>query len=1301
MDIAKLKRKQKAVSPIIAVVLLIALVIISVGAVATMVFFFLQTDEGANEHLSISLDAFFDLDGDGAADAAVFKVNNEDLEPITIANATLGIGNDTISGATWSKLTDIFPDRIPSAGTVYVVISTYSLTQQFTLGSTFVFNFTLANEYFVSGTVLDIYDDGELVFGITSGGEGALLPKVMKYMAFKEDGEGMLAEGDPIEGAQVTIYDAASGFPASIQETTNVEGNAIFKIRAGRYFAKVTYGENSITSGDFNYPASADQFGKQNDQAISITGSFNAVNVHYSEEDVPTEGATIRVHKKVEIDGVVTEQLLEDNELTDWNGTASFALPTEEYRFLAYRGSPIPAMSDWVNIANDSDVYINTEPGIIYVRVLSANGIIIPNVKVTVLGVLDGSTTYLGEKYTNATGVVQFAIATPDFKVKVAYGAEIYVSSMFKVVPETVYDFYLGGNMLTVNATSQADNPVSNVYVMLYDEFGRYFGSAQTNSSGMATFFGLSNGSYHLKYYVGDTYFTTEIFDIYDDLIYDILIEGIITYANVRFYDTDTPVPNQFVYIYDAINGTFFGYGSTNTSGIATIITTVPENTTAHLRTWFVWDGISTQSISDLFNITDGLVVTIYFGGETVDVHVQDENGRRISRRYVYAYNEDGTIHSSSYLDRDGDGVFVFSPKALFTVGIDYGGVIIESPLFNSSETSYVLLEIPLDRFDVHVVGLDGRNLRRAPVYLYSYTDNWVLIDYDQRTNGRGIADFEAVEGGTYRVYVIASGYNFYSSSFTISEGITIEVAPLSMTVAIENSIGDPITGQWFKIYNEDGLYSGFATTDSSGEAEVIIFDGESYYIEIPALKYTSDVFIASDGGLETITLDLLAIYVQYQDERGEPFAPVGTYLSSIYNEDNSYAGEGSINSSGIGTYYVIENANYTTILLINGREIKSELFTATDGVTQVVVIDGYDLYVKVIFGVSPLVDGSVFIYNAGDQYTGNSVTNASGIAKFQFVLDDISYYLKVDTGGVYQTSELFNVTYNGFVYNFTITTVDISFKAFRYPNYDQGVRRLLVNIYNAINKTLAGTGTTDNQGIATITLAENQSYIASIYYRRGVESEVYSNIFYANSSTPQIDVMPVQMTVQVNDGSGAGVDSIYVRLLNQGITSGTDSLTDITGEAVIWANNGTSYYYLVGKDFYREYTYLSDGEVIGIDGNSTTIDIGGGSFVVLVNDNNGDPISGASVYLYTKSGDEIYYWTGYSAVTNSTGHASFIGVGGGQYVAYCPANGLYSEVFAAADGIVIILDASVVLLNPMVQLLGSNLLMIPVEESA
>ena len=189
MDLTKLKRKQKAVSPIIAVVLLIALIIISVGAVATMIFFFIQSDEGANEKLSISLDAFFDLDGDGAADAAVFKISNEALEPITIANATLGIGNDTISGATWTTLDGIFPERISSASSVYVVISTYSDVQQFSLGSTFVFNFTLANYYEVSGTVIDIFGDGKLVFGVTSAGIGAVSPEVMKHMAFKEDGQ--------------------------------------------------------------------------------------------------------------------------------------------------------------------------------------------------------------------------------------------------------------------------------------------------------------------------------------------------------------------------------------------------------------------------------------------------------------------------------------------------------------------------------------------------------------------------------------------------------------------------------------------------------------------------------------------------------------------------------------------------------------------------------------------------------------------------------------------------------------------------------------------------------------------------------------------------------------------------------------------------------------------------------------------------------------------------------------------------------------------------------------------------------
>ena len=160
MNLSKFKRNRKAVSPIIAAILLIALVIISVGAVATMVFYFMQTDDDASEKLDISLDGFFDLDGDGAADAAVFKVSNEALESIEIGDAILTISNDTIAGTTWTKLSEIFPERISSTSSIYVIISTYSSVEQFSLGSTYVFSFSLANHYFISDTVLDIYSDG-------------------------------------------------------------------------------------------------------------------------------------------------------------------------------------------------------------------------------------------------------------------------------------------------------------------------------------------------------------------------------------------------------------------------------------------------------------------------------------------------------------------------------------------------------------------------------------------------------------------------------------------------------------------------------------------------------------------------------------------------------------------------------------------------------------------------------------------------------------------------------------------------------------------------------------------------------------------------------------------------------------------------------------------------------------------------------------------------------------------------------------------------------------------------------------
>ena len=154
-------------------------------------------------------------------------------------------------------------------------------------------------------------------------------------------------------------------------------------------------------------------------------------------------------------------------------------------------------------------------------------------------------------------------------------------------------------------------------------------------------------------------------------------------------------------------------------------------------------------------------------------------------------------------MDQHGDGVFVFSPRALYTVGIDYGGVLIESSPFNSSETSYVLLEIPLVKFNVQVYDEDGKKLKKATIYLYSYIDSWVLLD-EYEKNGAAAAKLEAVEGGTYRVYIVATGLNFYSPGFTISEGITIDVAPLTMTIVIENLTGDPISSQWFQIYNED-----------------------------------------------------------------------------------------------------------------------------------------------------------------------------------------------------------------------------------------------------------------------------------------------------------------------------------------------------------------------------------------------------------------------------------------------------------------------------------------------------------------
>ena len=1265
---------RKAVSPIVATMLLIAIVVAAAASVALLVNYYINKGSSIYD-VSLSEDKFYDFDGDGKADLAVFDLTTKTVNSVPIANVSVIFSNGVFVGDSWWSL-PLTSDSISASEPGKLVITAGKSSEQFSIGDSYTLIFSMAGgNAKLTGSVTEINPTDPLTFQLQDSTViSATLRMQLEMAASRNEPDAvelLQAGGRKLKGIKVVPFDARKDLPASVEKVTDDNGKASFRLRAGKYYLKIYISPTDVKkTAVFTHPARLDNF--KLFRKVPIKSQIQAVNVHYSENDVPVDGATIYSYKKVIVNNKVVEQVTGISKTTNINGSATFYLLNGEYKFNAYHGSTVPASSSFVDVSQTKDVYINTNPGVVYVKVLQQNNVGISSAFVRAYSVIGSSATYVGYKYTNATGYAAFSIPASEFKIQVTKG-KTYNSGIFKVVPGSVYEFYLDGNHLSVNVTTSSGDPVSSIYVSLYDEFGRALSSQRTNNTGFADFYGLKNGSYYLKYYAGSSYHSTSKFSVNSDLVYNITIQGLVIYANVT-NPNGSPRQNQYVYLMSSKDNKYLGFARTNTSGIATFITTVSENTSVYLRTYFYISGKYTQARSLSFNATNGMVVQFKLGGTLVEVHVQDNSGNPIKYTRVNAYLN-GEIYVTQYLNANGNATFALLPNTNYTIGIDYG-TIIQTAVFNTSITTSVLLVVNVVPFTIHVKNSDGTNLANARVYLYAATSGWVYLGYST-TDSNGKANFNAPESGMYRVYVYSySPYlYFYSSNFTITNGGTVVVQPASTTIRLMTTSGQPLKNSYFYLYTLQNSYAGWGKTNSTGYATVTISNGSTYKIRMGSL-YSKPITLV-ENTVNTVLFDLVTIYVKLVDSNGNGFQPPNswTYTYIYFNSNNSYIGYGVFNSSGIATVLAPNNTELVARLYLSGREILSSPFNSSDGLVTTIVVIGHQLTVRILNNGSALQNAYVYLYSSElGTYSGWAKTNTTGYAVFSFVIND-SYYLRIYKYPVVsQKSSTFNVTGNTlFEYSLATTTVSVSvyqIDSTSKVGADQWVYLRTTEGY------WGGWAKTNASGVAVLNAVVNASYLAYSYYPG--KGYVYSNLFNATANK-NVEIHPVPIYIRVLDGANNTVPQMRVYLSYQGIQAGY-GYTNSSGVATVYANNQSKYVLVVTKAYFTYGQSYIGGQITAKSGDIHEVNIGGGTVYVKLIDYDGTPLTSAYVYLYLPSGNGYYQWTGYYAITNSSGIATFLGVGDGTYVAYSYQLGIYSSEFQAQHGLVVTIDGSAVL---------------------
>ncbi len=1242
-----MQRRRKAVSPVIAIVLIIALVAATVGTVWVLI----QTFNGDNIETTVELDieGYYDFDGNGRAELAIVKLTPKlNSIALNVSGATVNIENSTYIGSSWgllgssSKIINAFESG-------YFFVYTDDSSEELIVGQTYTVKVTLVAEVTLTFTVSEVKAVDPLTLEIFSSGSstGLMVNGAEVIPQLTPEEIELLASQTPLGSVRVVLYNQRTGFPvANMDKNTASDGKVSFRVRPGQYFVKIFVGSKTFSFGPFFHPSSVDSIGKV--KRINVEDVFSPVTVTYSEQSVPIEGATIAVREKVTIGGTVYEKVTASNKLTDANGSATYVLRNGEYKFLAYSGSTVPAPSDWVDTSVQKNVNINVEPGIVYVKVSTSSGSVVKNARVSAYGVISGKNTYLTYGYTNDSGIVRFSITSSNFLIKVTQGA-IYTSSVFKVVAGKTYEYIIQGNDLTVNLKSQDGTTVPNIYTYLYNGYGQYYASGRSDSDGQVKYTGLSNGTYYLKYYQGSSLKQTSQFTISGSLVYNITLTGIPMYVNVS--SGGQPRVNQYVYAYSS-SGSYLGWGRTNGTGVAVFL--FPSNASAYFRaSAYVYNVGYTSFQTPQFIPSSGLLVNLKLDGTRVTVNVQDQNSNPLYRQYVTVYDSNNQSLQSSYTNTNGQVVFLLQDGTNYSVS---SGDVFSSQ-FNTSVTTSISLTVYVVSFTIHALAADGSNLANAYIYLYANISNaWRYSGY-VRADANGQGTFTAANSTNYRVYVYGGGVRLYSNAFTISEGKVITVQPSTFTVEVNLPDG-PYANRYVYLYTPENNYVTYAYTDSNGNATFSIIDGSTYKLYIPTARYYSNVFSATNGGFLRLTINLPQIQLQVKTSAGDNYTPSSTWeYVYVYFANGSYAGYSYLNSTGAASYYLVDGEKYYFRMYKAGREILSSNFTAADGLIETLIVTGNQVSVTVRFDGSTVANAYVYLYDAVTRrYMGYGRTNSTGVVVFDGVLNG-TFYAYVSSSSIRQTSSDFTVIGDtNYGFNITTTTLTVTLYQVDSTSLIGSGQRVYVR---TLDGYYSGYQTSDASGQVTFTVADNSSYYVYSYYSAQA-SYVYSDIIDINGTTTAT-VRPVSIYISVKDSGSNPVQGMRVFLQREGIAMGY-GVSNSTGTATIYGNNGTSYFYSAAKySLSYGYSYSNFTAITATTGVVGSLNIGGGDVQITVVDSSGNPAANVYVYLYKPVGSS-YQWTGYYGRTDSNGVLTLSGVGEGTYVAY--SYGVYSSQF-------------------------------------
>ena len=693
------------------------------------------------------------------------------------------------------------------------------------------------------------------------------------------------------------------------------------------------------------------------------------------------------------------------------------------------------------------------------------------------------------------------------------------------------------GEPVTIEFTDASDNPIVGASIDFYYETGEYaYTGEKTNAEGKSITY-LFPGTYYARATQGITLYYTEVFTHPGEGTLKLQAGG--GALTVKVQSGQTPLGSVNVYLYDE-NGHYLGkYVTTGSDGIATFSV---EDGNYILRA----DYMGYSYYSKVVNYPTEKSVIIDVGGGTVYCKVIDGGDNPITNTRVYLFRATGQ-YLGKYAYTNGTGIATFTNLGggqLYKFRVDYLALQLWSQEFAAANNSVIPVNVGGGTIYINVTDGSGNAIKNVRTYLFTEANR-----YSGRyayTNNSGIATYERVSAGYFKVRIDYLAQYFWSPVFNATDGLIVQASIGGGTLYGNiTASGKPIVNTRVYLFTQNNRYTGrYGYTNTSGIVEIQGVGTGTYKLRVDyqANYHWSDPFYFNETAIVDVDIGGGTVYANVTDAitgvRVYVFTPNGRYTGTY-----AYT-----NASGIATFAVLSAGTYKFRVDYLAQYFWSQAFQASDGLIVHVDIGGGTLTVHLVnnYGTD-ITNTRVYLFTSTSRYTGKyAYTNSSGYA----VLTGIGagfYKLRADYLALYYWSDVINFT-QSMVYEFNIGGGIVYMHVYDGSGTDiSGPRAYLFTStgrYTGYYAYLNSSGFVSCPRIGNGTFKWRVDYLSKYYW-----SPEFTAV---NGSVLQFNIGGGTIYAYVEDNNGSPVGNIRVYLYtDSGRYCGKYAYTNSSGYAV------------------------------------------------------------------------------------------------------------------------------------------------------